>query len=69
MLYRRRWYVELGCSILIHGINFIGHQNITAFLMDQNRQFQDTIHGLNYAKESLDPARSEMSGESNHRGY
>lgn len=32
-------------------------QNITAFLMDQNRQFEDVIHGLKYAKESLDPAR------------
>lgn len=31
--------------------------NITAFLMDQNKQFQDAIYGLNYAKESLDPAR------------
>lgn len=25
--------------------------------MDQNRQFEDAIHGLTYAKESLDPAR------------
>ncbi|EEB90529.1 hypothetical protein MPER_11251 [Moniliophthora perniciosa FA553] len=31
--------------------------NITAFLMDQNRQFEDAIVGLNYARESLDPAR------------
>ncbi|KAF9268802.1 MED14-domain-containing protein [Marasmius fiardii PR-910] len=31
--------------------------NITAFLMDQNRQFEDAIMGLNYARESLDPAR------------
>ncbi|THG95558.1 hypothetical protein EW026_g6123 [Hermanssonia centrifuga] len=31
--------------------------NVTAFLMDQNRQFEDAIHGLTYAKESLDPAR------------
>ncbi|KAH9924917.1 MED14-domain-containing protein [Fomitopsis serialis] len=31
--------------------------NITAFLMDQNRQFEDAIHGLKYAKDSLDPAR------------
>ena len=69
MLYRRRWYVRLGSSILIHEINFIGYQNITAFLMDQNRQFQDAIHGLNYAKESLDPARSEMSGKSRRRRY
>ncbi|KAJ7502829.1 mediator complex subunit MED14-domain-containing protein [Mycena galericulata] len=31
--------------------------NITAFLMNQNQQFEDAIRGLNYAKESLDPAR------------
>ncbi|KAJ4500264.1 mediator complex subunit MED14-domain-containing protein [Lentinula lateritia] len=31
--------------------------NITAFLMDQNRQFEDAIQGLTYARESLDPAR------------
>ncbi|KAL0581807.1 mediator complex subunit [Marasmius crinis-equi] len=31
--------------------------NITAFLMDQNRQFEDALVGLNYARESLDPAR------------
>ncbi|CAK5281368.1 unnamed protein product [Mycena citricolor] len=31
--------------------------NITAFLMNQNQQFEDVIHRLNYAKESLDPAR------------
>ncbi|KAI0785537.1 MED14-domain-containing protein [Abortiporus biennis] len=31
--------------------------NVTAFLMDQNRQFEDSIHGLTYAKTSLDPAR------------
>ncbi|KAJ7668443.1 mediator complex subunit MED14-domain-containing protein [Mycena polygramma] len=31
--------------------------NITAFLMNQNQQFEDTMRGLNYAKESLDPAR------------
>ncbi|TFY81803.1 hypothetical protein EWM64_g2210 [Hericium alpestre] len=31
--------------------------NITAFLMNQNGQFEDVIHGLKYAKDSLDPAR------------
>ncbi|KAJ7782911.1 mediator complex subunit MED14-domain-containing protein [Mycena metata] len=31
--------------------------NITAFLMNQNQQFEDTMRGLTYAKESLDPAR------------
>uniref|UniRef100_A0A8H8CQ10 Mediator of RNA polymerase II transcription subunit 14 n=1 Tax=Psilocybe cubensis TaxID=181762 RepID=A0A8H8CQ10_PSICU len=31
--------------------------NITAFLMTQNQQFDDAIRGLNYGKESLDPAR------------
>jgi hypothetical protein len=34
-----------------------GFQNITAFLMTQNQQFDDAMGGLNYAKESLDPAR------------
>ena len=32
-------------------------QNITAFLMNQNRQFDDVIHGLTYARDSLDGAR------------
>ncbi|KAJ3553568.1 hypothetical protein NM688_g3538 [Phlebia brevispora] len=31
--------------------------NITAFLMDQNHQFEEAIRGLTYAKDSLDPAR------------
>ncbi|KAJ7594646.1 mediator complex subunit MED14-domain-containing protein [Mycena floridula] len=31
--------------------------NITAFLMNQNRQFEDAIVGLNYARDILDPAR------------
>ncbi|KAF8972893.1 mediator complex subunit MED14-domain-containing protein [Flammula alnicola] len=31
--------------------------NITAFLMTQNQQFEDTIRALKYAKESLDSAR------------
>ncbi|RPD78468.1 MED14-domain-containing protein [Lentinus tigrinus ALCF2SS1-7] len=31
--------------------------NITAFLMDQNRQFEDAIMGLKYARDGLDPAR------------
>ncbi|KAH7889201.1 mediator complex subunit MED14-domain-containing protein [Phlebopus sp. FC_14] len=31
--------------------------NITAFLMNQNRQFEDVIGGLTYARQSLDPAR------------
>ena len=32
-------------------------KNITAFLMNQNRQFDDVIHGLTYARDSLDGAR------------
>ena len=32
-------------------------QNITAFLMDQNRQFEDAIMGLKYGRDMLDPAR------------
>ncbi|KAH7915167.1 mediator complex subunit MED14-domain-containing protein [Hygrophoropsis aurantiaca] len=31
--------------------------NITAFLMNQNQQFEDVMRGLTFAKESLDPAR------------
>ncbi|KAG1871755.1 mediator complex subunit MED14-domain-containing protein [Suillus subalutaceus] len=31
--------------------------NITAFLMNQNQQFEDVMRGLTYAKESLDPSR------------
>ncbi|KAH9170124.1 MED14-domain-containing protein [Lactarius sanguifluus] len=31
--------------------------NITAFLMNQNRQFDEVIHGLTYARDSLDGAR------------
>ncbi|THV06734.1 MED14-domain-containing protein [Dendrothele bispora CBS 962.96] len=31
--------------------------NITAFLMDQNHQFESAIHGLTWARQSLDPAR------------
>jgi mediator of RNA polymerase II transcription subunit 14 len=32
-------------------------KNITGFLMDQNRQFDDAIRGLTYARDSLDGAR------------
>lgn len=35
----------------------LSSQNVTAFLMDQNQQFEDAISGLKYARESLDPAR------------
>ncbi|CDO75529.1 hypothetical protein BN946_scf184871.g10 [Trametes cinnabarina] len=31
--------------------------NITAFLMDQNRQFEEAIMALKYGRDSLDPAR------------
>ena len=63
-LCRRRWYVRFWYSIFVLEMNFTGHQNITAFLMGQNRQFQDAVYGLNYAKEGLDPARSEIAGNS-----
>jgi hypothetical protein len=37
-------------------------QNITAFLMNQNQQFEDVMNGLTYAKEILNPARySDMA--------
>lgn len=32
-------------------------QNITAFLMEQNHQFEEAVRGIIYAKESLAPAR------------
>jgi hypothetical protein len=32
-------------------------QNITAFLMSQNRQFEDAVNALKYARQNLDPAR------------
>ncbi|KAF8909892.1 MED14-domain-containing protein [Mucidula mucida] len=31
--------------------------NVTAFLMNQNRQFADAVGGINFAREGLDPAR------------
>ena len=46
-------------SILIH--NARSFQNITAFLMNQNQQFEDAMDGLSYAKESLDPARFSVT--------
>ena len=35
-------------------------KNITAFLMNQNRQFEDVIRGLTYARDSLDGARYNL---------
>ncbi|KAG9318993.1 mediator complex, subunit Med14 [Chiua virens] len=35
--------------------------NITAFLMDQNHQFENVIGGLTYARENLDPTRSHYA--------
>jgi len=35
-------------------------KNITAFLMDQNRQFEDVICELTYARDSLDSARYKL---------
>ena len=32
-------------------------QNVTAFLMDQNHQFEQAINGLRFAKDGLDSAR------------
>lgn len=45
-------------SILVNDAKLF--QNITAFLMTQNQQFEGAIVRLNYAKESLDPARSNV---------
>ena len=42
-------------------------KNITAFLMNQNRQFDDVINGLTYARNSLDGARYDaLSPQLNH---
>jgi mediator of RNA polymerase II transcription subunit 14 len=35
-------------------------KNITAFLMNQNRQFEDVIRGLTDARDSLDGARYNL---------
>ncbi len=35
-------------------------KNITGFLMNQNRQFEDVILGLTDARDSLDGARYEL---------
>jgi len=45
--------------VLKSKIELIPSQNITAFLMNQNQQFEDVVRGLKHAKESLDPARLE----------
>jgi hypothetical protein len=46
------------CRVFIKALHFmIIFQNITAFLMNQNQQFEDVMKGLTYAKEILDPAR------------
>lgn len=53
-LYRRPWCVPavlLSEQLLKHA------QNVTAFLMDQNRQFEEAINGLKFARDGLDPAR------------
>jgi len=42
----------LAFQVLIHW-----PQNITAFLLDQNQQFEEVKQRLVYARESLDPAR------------
>lgn len=44
-------------AFLLREANWACSKNVTAFLMDQNRQFEDAIYRLKYAKESLDPAR------------
>ena len=51
-LWDRLWYC---LTVAEHRVLFL--KNITAFLMNQNRQFEESIHGLTYAKESLDSAR------------
>ena len=36
-------------------------KNITAFLMNQNRQFEDVVRGLTDARDSLDGARYNLN--------
>jgi hypothetical protein len=36
-------------------------KNITAFLMNQNRQFEDVVRGLTDARDSLDGARYSLN--------
>lgn len=43
--------------VLGHSSNLPLMKNITAFLMNQNRQFEDVIRGITYARDSLDGAR------------
>lgn len=38
-------------------LTYLPMKNITAFLMNQNRQFEDVIRGLTDARDSLDGAR------------
>lgn len=42
-------------------------QNITAFLMGQNQQFEDVIQALKVAKDALDPARQVLVLEPHDR--
>ncbi len=41
-------------------------QNVTAFLMNQNRQFADAVGGINFAREGLDPARYDQYHSAGH---
>ena len=48
---------------LLHGStsNLPPMKNITAFLMNQNRQFEDVVRGLTDARDSLDGARYNLN--------
>ena len=48
---------------LLHGStsNLPPMKNITAFLMNQNRQFEDVVRGLTDARDSLDGARYDLN--------
>jgi hypothetical protein len=65
MVARRGYRPEMHgvyASRLVPGFfsNLLLLQNITAFLMNQNRQFEDVIRALTYSKDSLDGARYDL---------
>jgi mediator of RNA polymerase II transcription subunit 14 len=56
-LSKSAWYANSSRHLPASNVS----QNITAFLLNQNRQFGDSIEALNEARKSLDPARFSNS--------
>ena len=52
--FKSAWY---GVLDIAASFSYYVFQDIIAFLLNQNRQFGDTIEALNNARKSLDPAR------------